>query len=154
MAPTGKNPAPGPWVSRYLAVRDRGPDAAADCAHISGQDTRESVLDFIDNLFVYLTVSGFSEFGVFQRVLPLALCGTADGWRRLLPTFQFCNQFIAAFREESLPVAYAYRIRLQLDARSQHPEEGLRGYVQAMQELFYRADPTTPETIEVSHVMR
>ncbi|KAH7943105.1 hypothetical protein HPB52_005325 [Rhipicephalus sanguineus] len=39
-------------------------------------------------------------------------------------------------------------MRLELDARTQRPDEGLREYVRIMQELFCRADPTAPETVK------
>ncbi|KAL1486314.1 hypothetical protein MTO96_031434 [Rhipicephalus appendiculatus] len=39
----------------------------------TGQDAKESVVDFIDDLSTFRTVSGLSELDVLQRVVPAAL---------------------------------------------------------------------------------
>lgn len=114
----------------------------------SGQDARESVVDVIENLFVYSTGSGFSESGVLRRVLPVALPGAAKRWRRIQPPFQSWNHFVTALREEFLPLAYDYRMWRELDPRTQHPEEGLRDCVRAMQELLRQADLTASQTVK------
>lgn len=138
----------GTWQSGTMALT-----TTLTLPTFSGQDSRKFVLDFIDNLFMYSTVSSVSESDVLRRVLPVALRGNAERCRQLQPLFQSWNQFVAAFLEEFLPVASEYRIRRELGTQTQHPEEGLRDYVWAMQKLF-RWDPTAPEAIKVSHVMQ
>ncbi|KAL1435055.1 hypothetical protein MTO96_001601 [Rhipicephalus appendiculatus] len=68
-------------------------------------------LIFSTNFTITGTVSGVSELDVRERVLPVALRGahTAQWLLRLRPTFLPCDSFIAAFREEFLPVDYVYR---------------------------------------------
>lgn len=100
------------------------------------------------------SLAAFQSHDVLRGVLLVALHGAAEQWRWLQPpNRQSWKQFVAAFREEFLPVVYKYRIRHELDTETQHSKEALLDYVRAMQKLFRRADPTAPEAIKVSHVM-
>ncbi|KAL1417826.1 hypothetical protein MTO96_006083 [Rhipicephalus appendiculatus] len=48
-----------------------------DVRIFTGLDARKSLFDFLDQLSTYRTVSGVSELDVLERVLPVALPGTA-----------------------------------------------------------------------------
>lgn len=111
-------------------------------------------LIFVDDLFVYLTEGGFSETDVLRRVLLVALRGAVKRRRCFQPPFQSKNQFIAAFREKFLLVAYDYLIWRENQCLNATSKEGSGSYVRAAQEHFRRVYPTAPETIKVLHVMR
>ncbi|KAL1426708.1 hypothetical protein MTO96_003305 [Rhipicephalus appendiculatus] len=53
----------------------------------------------------------------------ITLRGAATRWLRFHPPFLSWDNFVAALPAEFLPVAYEYRVRCELDARSQHPDE-------------------------------
>ncbi|XP_077551282.1 uncharacterized protein LOC144164929 [Haemaphysalis longicornis] len=119
-----------------------------------GYDDRKTVADFLSDLNVYKTASGASDEFVLTRVLPVALEASAGRWWRLQTPFASWADFEARFREEFLPPDYDYRIRRELEARTQHPREGLLEYIPATQELFKRAIPGASDTEMVKHVLR
>ncbi|KAL1471949.1 hypothetical protein MTO96_039646 [Rhipicephalus appendiculatus] len=60
---------------------------------LTGQDAQESVVDFIDGLSTFRTVSGLSELDVLQRVVPAVLRGAAAQWLRFQPPFLSWDNF-------------------------------------------------------------
>ncbi|KAH7937213.1 hypothetical protein HPB49_008881 [Dermacentor silvarum] len=128
-----------------------------DVPTFSGHNAGKLVTNFLDDLAHYRTVAGVWELDLLKRVLPVALRGTAAQWPRLQPPFLSWYQFVAAFKSGVPASALRVRwqeIRRELDNRTQHPDEGLRAYVRAMQDRFRRADPSATESTNVSHVLR
>ncbi|KAL1484615.1 hypothetical protein MTO96_032500 [Rhipicephalus appendiculatus] len=115
--------------------------------------TPMNLVDFIDDLSTFRTVSGLSELDVLQRVVPAALRGAAAQWLHFQPPFLSWDTFVAALQAEFSPVDYEYRVRCEFDARTQHPDEGLSAYNRAMQKLLCHADSRAPETVKVSAAM-
>ncbi|KAL1427715.1 hypothetical protein MTO96_017151 [Rhipicephalus appendiculatus] len=64
-----------------------------DLPTITGQDARESVVDFCDDLRIFKTVSGFPDLDMLHRSLPSS-------------PFLSWDNFVAAFRAEFVPVDY------------------------------------------------
>lgn len=120
----------------------------------TGYDDPKTMADFLSDLNVYKTASGASDEFVLTRVLPVALEASAGRWWRLQTPFASWADFEARFREEFLPPDYDYRIRRELEARTQHPREGLLEYIRAIQELFKRAIPGASDAEMVKHVLR
>ncbi|XP_077547981.1 uncharacterized protein LOC144160620 [Haemaphysalis longicornis] len=120
----------------------------------TGYDDRKTVADFLSDLNVYKTASGASDEFVLTRVLPVALEASAGRWWRLQTPFASWADFEARFREEFLPPDYDYRIRRELEARTQHPCEGLFEYIRAIQELFKRGILGASDAEMVKQVLR
>ncbi|XP_077548069.1 activity-regulated cytoskeleton-associated protein-like [Haemaphysalis longicornis] len=120
----------------------------------TGYDDFKSVADFLSGLNVYKMALGASDEFVLTRVLPVALEASAGRWWRLQTPFASWADFEARFREELLPPDYDYRIRRELEARTQHPRVGLLEYIRAIQELFKRAIPGASDAETVKHVLR
>ncbi|XP_077531173.1 uncharacterized protein LOC144143271 [Haemaphysalis longicornis] len=137
-------------------VSEHGPSFQPSIAvpRLTGYDDRKTVADFLSDLNVYKTASGASDEFVLTRVLPVALEASAGRWWRLQTPFASWADFEARFREEFLPPNYDYRIRRELEARTQHPREGLLEYIRAIQELFKRAIPGASDAEMVKHVLR
>lgn len=64
------------------------------------------------------------------------------------------ESFRAKFREEFLPANYEWRLRRELELRTQHPDESLLEYVRAMEELYRLADPRATNAEKVDRVTR
>ncbi|XP_077548432.1 uncharacterized protein LOC144161649 [Haemaphysalis longicornis] len=137
-------------------VSEHGPSFQPSIAvpRFTGYDDRKTVADFLCDLTVYKAASGASDEFVLARVLPVALEGSAGRWWRLQAPFASWTDFVARFREEFLPPEYDYRIRHELEARTQHPCEGLLEFIRAIQELFKRAIQGASDAEMVRHVLR
>ncbi|XP_077544871.1 uncharacterized protein LOC144158085 [Haemaphysalis longicornis] len=120
----------------------------------SGYGDAKSVYAFLQQLDSYRTALGASEEDVLRQVLPVALVGTAERWRRCQPAFTSMADFKDRFRAEFLPPDYEHRMRDELALRTQHPEESLLEYVRAMQELYERADPAAADADKVARACR
>ncbi|KAL1470923.1 hypothetical protein MTO96_040192, partial [Rhipicephalus appendiculatus] len=118
--------------------------------NLTGQDARKSVVDFLDHLSSFKTACDLSVVDVLQQFLPVTLRGAAEALAALPAPFRLWDTFVAALREEFLPVDNEYRLRCDFDARTQHPDQSLSAYVREMQELFRRADPRAPRNREAS----
>ncbi|XP_077526121.1 uncharacterized protein LOC144137955 [Haemaphysalis longicornis] len=91
---------------------------------------------------------------MLKRVVPLAFRGSAACWWRLQAPFHTWDEFCWRFRGEFLPPGYEYRILRELDLRTQHPNECLLEYVRALEDLYRRASPLTPESDRVARLLR
>lgn len=152
VVPAGSGHAPGTNLEAPQRVPSFHPSLAVP--RFTGYDDFKSVADFLCDLNVYKTASGSSDEFVLTRVLPVALEASAGRWWRLQTPFVSWADFEALFRAEFLPPDYEYRIRRELEARTQHPREGLLEYIRAIQELFKRAFPGASDADMVKHVLR
>ncbi|XP_077550714.1 uncharacterized protein LOC144163938 [Haemaphysalis longicornis] len=152
VGPAGSGHAPPTSLEAPQRVPAFHPSLAVP--RFTGYDDFKSVADFLSDLNVYKTASGASDEFVLTRVLPVALEASAGRWWRLQTPFASWADFEARFREEFLPPDYDYRIRRELEARTQHPREGLLEYIRAIQELFKRAIPGASDAEMVKHVLR
>lgn len=91
---------------------------------------------------------------MLNRVLPLALVGSAACWWWLQVPFETWEVFQERFRTEFLPPGYESRILRELELRTQHPNESLLEFVRALQELYRRASPQSSQGEMVARVLR
>lgn len=120
-----------------------------------GYDDPASPNEFLDSLRHYGQASGLSEEEMLRRVLPAALTGSAARWFRLVgQNAESMDEFRANFRQEFLPADYTARLRRELEARTQHPDESLIEYVRTMQEFYSLADPNASHEEQVERVVR
>lgn len=111
--------------------------------------------EFLDTLHQHGLASGLSEQEVLERVLPVALTGSAARWYKLVgENAVSMEEFRAKFRQEFLPADYSARLRRELETQTQHPDESLVEYVRTMQEMYSLADPNASYGEQVERVAR
>lgn len=76
LVPNGRNYGPGPRISRQSTTMALMTPLTVPT--FSGQDARESVINFSYDLFIYPTVCGFLKSDVLQQVSPVALRDGAE----------------------------------------------------------------------------
>ncbi|XP_065308857.1 uncharacterized protein [Dermacentor albipictus] len=118
-----------------------------------GHTDTKSVADFLQEMEDYRNAQAITDDVLLQRVLPVALTGSAARWRRR-QSFQSWVHFEQLLRAEFLPPDYVVRMKDELRARSQAEEESLLEYIRSFQELYERADPSAPETERVTRAIR
>ncbi|XP_075550307.1 uncharacterized protein LOC142583706 [Dermacentor variabilis] len=118
-----------------------------------GHADKKSVAGFLQEMQDYRDAEAITDDVLLQRVLPVALTGSAARWRRR-QSFQSWAHFEQLLRAEFLPPDYAVRMKDELRARSQAEEESLQEYIRSFQELYERADPSAPETERVTRAIR
>nr|XP_054926039.1 uncharacterized protein LOC126530009 [Dermacentor andersoni] len=117
-----------------------------------GHTDKKSVADFLQEMQDYRDAQAITD-DVLQRVLPVALTGSAARWRRR-QSFQSWTHFEQLLRAEFLPPGYVVRMKDELRARSQAEKESLQEYISSFQELYERADPSAPEMERVTRAIR
>ncbi|XP_029824297.3 uncharacterized protein LOC115310158 [Ixodes scapularis] len=120
----------------------------------AGYADRKSVTTFISELQNYKAASGIEDEVVLNRLLPVALTDSAALWRQRQTKFTSMADFEARFRAEFLPPDYNMRIRDELRARTQHPDESLIEFVRALQGLYDIADAAAPDAEKVERAIR
>ncbi|XP_050028965.3 uncharacterized protein [Dermacentor andersoni] len=118
-----------------------------------GHTDKKSVADFLLEMQDYRDAQAITYDVLLQRVLPVALTGSAARWRRR-QSFQSWTHFEQLLRAEFLPPDYVVRMKDELRARSQAEEESLQEYIRSFQELYERADPSAPETERATRAIR
>ncbi|XP_065289646.1 uncharacterized protein [Dermacentor albipictus] len=118
-----------------------------------GHTDTKSVADFLQEMEDYRNAQAITDDVLLQRVLPVALTGSAARWRRR-QSFQSWAHFEQLLRAEFLPPDYVVRMKDELRARSQAEEESLLEYIPSFQELYERADPSAPETERFTRAIR
>ncbi|KAL1444914.1 hypothetical protein MTO96_045320 [Rhipicephalus appendiculatus] len=101
----------------------------------TGQNAKESVVDFIDDLSTFRTAWGLLELDVLQRVLPAALRGAAAQWLR----FQSWDTFMAALQAEFWLWTMNTGSAASSTPLTEHSDKGLSAYIRAKQQLFRRS---------------
>lgn len=109
---------------------------------------------FVSELRDYQAASGIDDETVLTRLLPVALTDSAALWRQRQTKFTSMSDFEARFRAEFLPPDYNMRIRDELRARTQHPDESLIEFVRALQGLYDIADAAAPDAEKVERAIR
>uniref|UniRef100_A0A147BJB3 Putative retrotransposon gag protein n=1 Tax=Ixodes ricinus TaxID=34613 RepID=A0A147BJB3_IXORI len=120
----------------------------------SGYADGKSVAMFVSELRDYQAASGIDDETILTRLLPVALTDSAALWRQRQTKFTSMSDFEARFRTEFLPPDYSMRIRDELRARTQHPEESLIEFVRALQGLYDIADAAAPDAEKVQRAIR
>lgn len=120
----------------------------------SGYADRKSVAMFVSELRDYQAASGIDDETILTRLLPVALTDSAALWRQRQTKFTSMSDFEARFRTEFLPPDYSVRIKDELRARTQHPEESLIEFVRALQGLYDIADAAAPDAEKVQRAIR
>ncbi|KAM7312628.1 hypothetical protein ISCGN_009533 [Ixodes scapularis] len=120
----------------------------------SGYADRKSVTMFVSELRDYQAASEIDDETILTRLLPVALTDSAALWRQRQTKFTSMSDFEARFRTEFLPPDYSVRIKDELRARAQHPEESLIEFVRALQGLYDIADAAAPDAEKVQRAIR
>lgn len=149
--PTAPAPVAAPVAAPVTLPRPR---LTMDVPTYTGYADEKSVHDFLLCLAAYQTAVGASDDTVIRQILPIALVGDAARWWRLQEPVSSMTAFHEIFRNEFLPPDYERRVRDELNARTQHPDESLLEYVRALQELYSRAEPSASNADQVSRAIR
>ncbi|XP_075527371.1 uncharacterized protein LOC142559698 [Dermacentor variabilis] len=118
-----------------------------------GHTDKKSVADFLQGMQDYRDAQAITDDVLLQRVLLVALSGSATRWRRR-QSFQCWTHFAQLLRAEFLPPDYVVRMKAELRARTQAEEESLQEYKRSYQELYERADASASETERVTRAIR
>ncbi|XP_077484489.1 uncharacterized protein LOC144094401 [Amblyomma americanum] len=120
-----------------------------------GYDDLLSARDFLESLTHYQRAMGLTDQVVLAHIIPAALTDTAARWHRLAGhRAATLEEFRAAFLREFLPANYERRMRLELELRTQAPDESLLEYVRAMEDLFSIAEPRASNEERVERTTR
>lgn len=131
------------------------PRIKVDMPTYSGYHDRTSANEYLDRLQYYQQATGLSDAELLARVVPASLTEQAARWFRLAGhRARTVEEFRANFREEFLPANYEWRLRRELELRTQHPDESLLEYVRAMDELYRLASPLATDADKVERVTR
>lgn len=131
------------------------PRVKVDIPKYSGYHDRASANDYLDQLQHYQQATGLTEAELLSRIVPVSLTDQAARWFKLVGERERTMEgFRAKFRDEFLPANYEWRLRRELELRTQHPDESLLEYVRAMEDLYRLADPRATNAEKVDRVTR
>lgn len=132
-----------------------GPRVKVDMPTYSGYHDCRSANEYLDRLLYYQQAMGLPDAELLARVVPVSLTEQAARWFRLTGhRARTVEEFRESFRDEFLPANYEWRLRRELELRTQHPDESLLEYVRAMDELYRLANPLATNAEKVERVTR
>ncbi|KAL3250558.1 hypothetical protein MRX96_055461 [Rhipicephalus microplus] len=85
----------------------------------------EELLSKVDN---FCLINGIAPEDRVRRVVTTALDGSAKLWHRFAGPFATLDAFVTAFRREFASADENKRLKEELEARTQHPEENLKEF--------------------------
>lgn len=136
-------------------ARAERPRVKVDVPTYTGYHDRVSANEYLDRLQQYQQAMGLGDAEILERIVPVSLTDKAARWFRLVgERSRSMEDFRAKFRDEFLPANYEYRLRRELEQRTQHPDESLLEYVRAMDELYRLAEPLATNAEKVERVTR
>lgn len=136
-------------------VQNVRPRVKVDVPTYTGYHDCKSANEYLDRLLHYQQATGLSDAELLERVVPVSLTEQAARWFRLTGhRARTVEEFRESFRGEFLPANYEWRLRRELELRTQHPDESLLEYVRAMDELYRLANPHATNAEKVERVTR
>ncbi|KAH6921288.1 hypothetical protein HPB50_027732 [Hyalomma asiaticum] len=137
------------------APQSARPRVKLDMPSYSGYHDSKSANEYLDRLVHYQQATGLTDAELLARVVPVSLTEQAARWFRLAGhRARTVEEFRVSFRDEFLPANYEWRLRRELELRTQHPDESLVEYVRAMDELYRLANPLASNAEKVERVTR
>lgn len=109
---------------------------------------------FLEDLTRYQLVVGCTDADLLERVLPLSLRDSAGRWFDFAGPFQTLMAFRVAFKSEFLASDYERRLLVELDRRTQGPDEPLTQYIHCIAEYYKRLGGNVPDSDKVERVIR
>ncbi|XP_077511855.1 uncharacterized protein LOC144122158 [Amblyomma americanum] len=138
-----------------LQAPAQSPRVRTDLPTYTGYHDSTGANEYLDRVLHYQQVTGIADAKMLTHVVPVSLTEQATRWYRLAGNRAWTmEEFCASFRDEFLPANYEWRLRRELELRTQHPDESLLEYVRAMDELYRLADPRATNTEKVERVTR
>lgn len=116
-------------------------------------DTR-TPYDFILELEKYQAIVGYNHDEMIQLVIPLALQQDAYNWLRYEPPFLNWQDFKQRFRSEFQAIGYEDDLRLELEHRSQGPNETLSSYIRVIKDYYERLGRPYTDRDLVSRILK
>ncbi|KAH6927864.1 hypothetical protein HPB50_009753 [Hyalomma asiaticum] len=136
---------------------------AIDCAprpsgsqppRFAGFGDAQSPEEFLDRLETFCLVTGVAAEKRLTHVVPAALEGSAKLWLRFVKTFASWEDFKAAFIAEFSSIDAKWRLKQELELRTQHPEENLKEFIYTIAAYYDRIGGEVPEADKVDRVLR
>lgn len=150
-----QNMASAMQTTLQAPARAERPRVKVDIPTYTGYHDRVSANEYLDRLQHYQRATGLGDAEILERIIPVSLTDKAARWFRLVgERSRSMEDFRAKFRDEFLPANYEYRLRRELEQRTQHPDESLLEYVRAMDELYRLAEPLATNAEKVERVTR
>ncbi|KAH6925524.1 hypothetical protein HPB50_006527 [Hyalomma asiaticum] len=141
--------------SAQAAPQSARPRVKLDMPSYSGYHDSKSANEYLDRLLHYQQATGLTDAELLARVVPVSLTEQAARWFRLAGhRARTVEEFRVSFRDEFQPANYEWRLRRELELRTQHPDESLLEYVRAMDELYRVANPLASNAEKVECVPR
>lgn len=110
--------------------------------------------EFIDEVTRFGSSQGLNNEQLLHRVIPVALTKHALRWWTFSGGFETWNSFVKAFHLEFGATNYTILLRRELEARTQHPDEPLSSFVQAIAGYYDKIGDATTEEEKINRVCR
>ncbi|KAF4527214.1 hypothetical protein B566_EDAN006140, partial [Ephemera danica] len=117
------------------------------------QDAR-TPKDFLEELQRYGRAQGFTSASLLERIVPAALKGVAARWWTFMGGFNSWNDFEIGLQTEYGPPDYRDALLIELESRTQHPDEPLSAFIQAIAGYYDRIGGTYSEGEKVERVLK
>lgn len=111
----------------------------------------EEFLSKVDN---FCLINGIALEDRVRRVITAALDGSAKLWHRFAGPFATWDAFVTAFRREFASADEKKRLKEELEARTQHPEENLKEFIYVISEFYDRIGEEVADDVKVDRVLR
>ncbi|KAL3189925.1 hypothetical protein MRX96_020264 [Rhipicephalus microplus] len=111
----------------------------------------EEFLNKVDN---FCLINGIALEDRVRRVFTAALDGSAKLWHRFAGPFATWDAFVTAFRRKFASADEKKRLKEELEARTQHPEENLKEFIYVISELYDRIGEKVADDVKVDRVLR
>ncbi|KAF4525817.1 hypothetical protein B566_EDAN009925 [Ephemera danica] len=110
--------------------------------------------DFLEELRRYGKAQGLTNDQLLQRIVPAALKGVAARWWTFMDGFVSWGAFEESLQAEYGPPDYRDALLLELESRTQHPDEPLSAFIQAIAGYYERIGGEHSEEQRVERVLK
>lgn len=119
----------------------------------SGRGDPKSPSDFIMELERFAASKGVEPQQLLARAIPVSMTGPARRWWEFKKGFTKWSDFTDALSREYGATNYKRVLKRELEARTQHPDEALTSFIQAIDGYYVNIGEPVNETERVQRVL-